>query len=55
MLLNEMVVVSDKKTAHFGGIAVGREPGDALKDEAGVATVVNLSEKIVETLERLGD
>jgi len=53
MLLHEMLVVSDKKTAHFGGIAVGRESGDALKDDVGVATAVNLSEKIVETLVRL--
>jgi len=54
MLLHEMIVVSDKKTAHFGGIAVGRNPPDALQDEVGLKTVVNVSEKVCETLDRLG-
>ncbi|MFH1788355.1 MAG: flavodoxin family protein [Candidatus Altiarchaeota archaeon] len=54
MLLQEMLVVSDKKTAHFGGIAVARNPGDALADEIGVETVENLAKKIVETLKRTG-
>jgi len=53
MLLHEMIVVSDRKTAHFGGIAVGRNPGDVLKDETGLKTVDNLAIHIVEITERL--
>ncbi|MFH1722294.1 MAG: flavodoxin family protein [Candidatus Altiarchaeota archaeon] len=53
MLINEMIVVGDKGTAHFGGAVVGRNPGDAEKDEIGLKTVEGLAEKIVETLERL--
>jgi len=50
MLLHEMLVVSDKTTAHFGGIAVGRNPGDALNDETGLKTVENLALKVCEVL-----
>jgi len=50
MLLHEMIVVADKTTAHFGGIAVGRNPGDALEDKIGLQTVENLALKICETL-----
>lgn len=46
MMIHEMIVVADRKTAHFGGIAVGRNPGDALKDETGLATVKNLGERV---------
>jgi multimeric flavodoxin WrbA len=53
MLIQEMTIVGDKKTAHFGGIAVARNLGDALKDEPGVETVVNTALKIAETLERI--
>jgi multimeric flavodoxin WrbA len=53
MLIQEMTVVGDKKTAHFGGIAVGRNPGDALKDEVGVETVVNTALKVVEALDKI--
>jgi len=53
MLIHGMVVVADRETAHFGGIAVGRNPGDALRDESGVATVRNLGGHIYETLVRL--
>lgn len=52
MLLQEMIVVGDKKTAHFGGICVARNPGDVLKDEVGLETVVNTALKVAETLER---
>ncbi|MBM3309433.1 MAG: flavodoxin family protein [Candidatus Altiarchaeales archaeon] len=52
MLIQEMTVVGDKKTAHFGGIAVGRNPGDALQDIVGVETVVNTALKVVEALEK---
>jgi len=50
MLINEMTVVGDKQTAHFGGICVGRNPGDALKDEDGIKTVINTAEKVCELL-----
>jgi len=50
MLLHEMLVVADKTTAHFGGIAVGRNPGDALEDETGLRTVENLALKICDVL-----
>jgi len=50
MLLHEMLVVADKTTAHFGGIAVGRNPGDALEDKTGLKTVENLALKICDVL-----
>ena len=53
MLINEMLVISDKKTAHFGGIAVGRNPGDVLEDKSGMETVKNLGENIVEISKRV--
>jgi multimeric flavodoxin WrbA len=53
MLLQEMIIISDKKTAHFGGICVGRKEGDVLKDEIGLKTVENLALKVIETLNRL--
>jgi len=52
MLIQEMTVVGDKDTAHFGGICVGRSPGDALKDETGMKTVVNTALKVAESLGR---
>ncbi|MFH1125869.1 MAG: flavodoxin family protein [Candidatus Altiarchaeota archaeon] len=52
MLIQEMTIVGDKKTAHFGGIAVARNLGDALKDETGMETVINTALKIAETLEK---
>ena len=52
MMIHEMIVVADKKTAHFGGIAVGRNPGDALKDDVGVATVRNLGERVFEVVKK---
>jgi multimeric flavodoxin WrbA len=50
MLIHGMVVVSDRKTSHFGGISVARNPGDALADSEGMETVRNLSENIIKTL-----
>lgn len=47
MLLHEMLVLGDKKTAHFGGIAVGRNPGDVLQDKIGLETVDNLAKNLV--------
>lgn len=54
MLIHEMLVVGDKETAHFGGIAVAQNPGDVLKDKIGLETAENLAIQIVETLKRLG-
>ncbi len=48
MLLHEMIVVADRKTAHFGGIAVGREPGNVLEDTIGMSTVENLAIRVLE-------
>ncbi len=53
MLLQEMIVVADKKTAHFGGIAVGRKLGEVLNDGVGLQTVENLALNVVETLKRI--
>lgn len=52
MFLQEMIVVSDRETAHFGGICVARKIGDVLKDELGLKTVENLALKVLETLEK---
>ncbi len=43
MLLHEMIVVGDRETAHFGGICVGKNPGDVLEDRTGLRTVDNLA------------
>ena len=53
MLVHEMIVVSDQKTAHFGGIAVARNIGDAAKDETGIATAENLGLQVLEVASRL--
>ncbi|MBD3261034.1 MAG: flavodoxin family protein [Candidatus Altiarchaeales archaeon] len=53
MLIHEMIIVGDQKTAHFGGCAQGRGQGDALKDEVGVQTVINTAEKIGQTLKKI--
>ena len=53
MLFHEMIVVADRKTAHFGGIAVGGKPGDVLGDEVGMETVDNLALNVMETARRI--
>ncbi len=53
MLIHEMTVVGDRKTAHFGGICVARGRGDALRDETGMATVVNAAENLATRLKAL--
>lgn len=54
MLINEMLIVPDKQpTAHFGGITVGRNPGDVLEDKVGMETVENLAKNIVEISKRI--
>ena len=50
MLLHEMIVIADKETAHFGGIAVGRTPGDVLMDNVGLRTVENLAMNLLNRL-----
>jgi len=53
MLLHEMIVVADRTTAHFGGIAVGRVPEDVQNDSTGLETVDNLALNILKALERI--
>ncbi len=50
MLIHEMLVVSDKDTAHFGGIASGRNLGDVVNDKEGLETTENLGKRLVEIL-----
>ena len=47
-LINNMIVISDKETAHFGGICVGRSVGDVLSDRIGLKTVDNLARNILD-------
>ncbi len=53
MLLHEMIIVADRKTAHFGGIAVGRDPGDVLKDKLGISTVENLANRVFDVTKEM--
>jgi multimeric flavodoxin WrbA len=53
MLIHEMLVVGDEKTAHFGGICVGRNPGDAMKDEIGLKTVENLAKRVCDITKKI--
>ena len=53
MLVHEMIVVSDHKTAHFGGIAVARKPGEAAGDKTGIETSENLGLKVYEVASAL--
>lgn len=53
MLIHEMIVVSDYKTAHFGGVCVGRNPGEVLQDELGLSTVDNLAKKVIEVTKKI--
>jgi len=50
MLLHEMIVVADKKTAHFGAIGVAKYPEEIKNDEIGLETARNLGLKIAEVL-----
>ncbi len=47
MLIHGMQIIGDRKTAHFGGIAIGRTPGGALEDKEGMETVKNLADHII--------
>ncbi|MFH1403625.1 MAG: flavodoxin family protein [Candidatus Altiarchaeota archaeon] len=46
MLIHEMMIVGDSRTAHFGGIATAHAPGSVLDDDVGMTTVLNLAENI---------
>ncbi len=47
--LHAMIVVGDDgPTAHFGGIGVGRDPGDVDTDETGINTARNLGKHVAE-------
>ena len=48
MLLHEMIIVSDEKTAHFGGIGVGSSKNKeaVLTDETGLQTIRNIGAKV---------
>jgi len=53
MLIHDMTIVGDgAPTAHFGGIAVARNEGDAAKDEVGLKTVVGVGKRVAEELAR---
>ena len=54
MLLNQMCIVADKKTAHFGGICKSQAPGTVNLDDIGLATVKNTAENLCDMLDRLG-
>ncbi len=45
-----LVVGDDAPTAHFGGIGVGRKPGDTASDDIGMATAVNLGRHMAEVV-----
>ena len=53
MLIHEIIVVADEKTAHFGGICVGRNSEDALKDEAGLKTIENLAKRVCSVAKKI--
>jgi multimeric flavodoxin WrbA len=53
MLVHDMLVVSDEKTSHFGGICVGRNPGDVLSDADGLRTVENLAKRVCSVAKKI--
>jgi multimeric flavodoxin WrbA len=52
MGLHEMLTVTDKDTAHFGGIAWAERGKDPSRDRIGVQTCENLGKKILESLKK---
>ncbi|MBD3387884.1 MAG: flavodoxin family protein [Candidatus Altiarchaeales archaeon] len=50
MLIQEMAIVGDMKTAHFGGIATAHKPATVEADETGMNTVLNTAENICRRL-----
>jgi multimeric flavodoxin WrbA len=52
MLIHEITVVGDRRTAHFGGITVAHKPGGVKEDEEGMKTVVNTAENVCNRLKR---
>lgn len=53
MLIQQMTVVGDRKTAHFGGICVAHKPGEVKEDKAGGETVINTAENLCDVLSHL--
>jgi len=51
--IQEMAVVSDTKTAHYGGTGVGVAPADAASDEIGIETAKNLGTHVAELTKKL--
>ena len=48
-LIHDMVVVGDgEPTAHFGGVGVSRNQGEAARDEAGIKTAQGLGKRVAE-------
>ncbi|MFH1054599.1 MAG: flavodoxin family protein [Candidatus Altiarchaeota archaeon] len=52
MLIQEMTVVGDMKTAHFGGICAAYKPGTVPEDKAGMETVTNTAENVCKRLKK---
>ncbi|MCD6496094.1 MAG: flavodoxin family protein [Candidatus Aenigmarchaeota archaeon] len=53
MHLHEMITVSDRVTAHFGGTGWVPRGTKSEDDQTGIETSVNLGKKMAETLKRL--
>jgi len=52
--LHGMIVIGDDApTAHFGGIGVGRNPGDTAKDDIGLETAKNLGKHVAEIVSKI--
>ncbi|MEA3343526.1 MAG: flavodoxin family protein [archaeon] len=51
--IQEMLVVSDASTAHYGGTGVAGAPGDASKDEFGMETARNLGTHVASVAKKL--
>jgi multimeric flavodoxin WrbA len=49
-----LVVADDVPTAHFGGIGMGRSPGDSKDDEPGMDTARNLGKHMAEVVQKFG-
>ena len=53
-LIHECIIVSDTKTAHFGGIAVsGRNQDAVLADKSGLQTIKNLASQVMSVASKM--
>lgn len=50
MLIHQMTLVGDRKTAHFGGICTARDSPSVLDDKVGMETVLNTAENVCDLL-----